>query len=347
MKFATVVDDYALDNNQALTQLQSLKASGIQVVVGPLNSGTAQYILAYANTNHVVLISPSSTSPALALPNDYLFRTVPNDAAQGLADARMLADRGASAVIIVERHDTYGDGLANATALRFTALGGKVIDKIQYDASAADAGTLDWTATLSTLNNDFTTNVGTYGAGKIAIDVIAFEEFGSMIIKAQSSYSSAFPWSTLPWFGTDGEADNGKIISGSAGTLDAQVKIVSTLFSTSNNTKSLALYQTFSSKYPSLTCDSYCLGAYDDVWLGAISTLQAGAYNGTAIQANMLTVAANTYGATGPMTLQASGDRVPTSYQIWEVVNQGGIKWIQAGTWDNASDSITWASGSP
>src|SRR4029077_2012467 len=119
LTFQTAIDDYALDNTKALTQLESLAASGVQVVVGPLNSGTAQYILSYANSNHIVLISPSSTSPTLAINNDYLFRTVPNDAAQGSADGRMLWDRGAKSVVIIERHDSYGDGLANATAAKF------------------------------------------------------------------------------------------------------------------------------------------------------------------------------------------------------------------------------------
>jgi len=353
LKFTTAVDDYQLDNNLALQDLKSLAASGVQVVVGPLNSGAAQYILSYAGSNHVVLISPSSTSPALAVSNDYLYRTVPNDAAQGVADARIMTDRGATDLIIVQRHDTYGDGLANATRDRFQTLGGHVETIIRYDAAAADASTLDWTSTLTTLNTEFNNAVGTYGAGKIAIDVVAFEEFSQMVIKAQSSFSSGspynFPWSTLPWFGTDGEADNGHIITpASTGTLVAQVKIVSTLFSTSNNTKSNSLYSSFSSKYSGTTCDSYCLGAYDDLWLGAMSTIQAG-NNGTAIQAFLENYIKSyngaLYGVTGPLSFQASGDRTPTSYQIWKVVIQSGAPtWVQAGSWDTASDTVTWTS---
>ncbi len=95
-KFAISVSDYQLDNSIGATDLANFASSGIQVVVGPLNSGTAQYILSYANSHNIVMISPSSTSPALAIANDDLFRTVPNDAAQGLADARMIRDRGAT-----------------------------------------------------------------------------------------------------------------------------------------------------------------------------------------------------------------------------------------------------------
>src|SRR5215467_1759179 len=70
LKFATSVIDYALDDTKALNDLTAFASSGVQVVVGPLNSGTALHILSYANNHHIVLISPSSTSPALAIPSD-------------------------------------------------------------------------------------------------------------------------------------------------------------------------------------------------------------------------------------------------------------------------------------
>src|SRR5713226_2349434 len=59
LKFATAVDDYALDDTKALNDLTAFASSGVQVVVGPLNSGTALHILSYANNHHIVLISPS------------------------------------------------------------------------------------------------------------------------------------------------------------------------------------------------------------------------------------------------------------------------------------------------
>lgn len=341
LRFAVTVDDYALDNSMALTDLQSLTASGVQVVVGPLNSGAAQYILQYADSNHVVLISPSSTSPALALPNDYLFRTAPNDAAQGLADARMLIDRGASAVIIVQRHDTYGDGLANAIATRFQALGGKVIDTIQYDTS-----TTDFTAVVTTLYNDYQSANATY-PNKVAIDAISFEESGLMLVQTNALHPSLLN-GHLPWFGTDGEAQD-TVLTGStsSGPLVAKVRLPSTLYAPANNTKTLALDSRFAASYPGNICDSFCLGAYDDVWLAALATLQAGSYNGTKIQSMMLTVASNYYGVTGWTGLESSGDRLPQTYQIWKVINQGTPNvptWVIAGIWDAFTDTINWSS---
>lgn len=341
LKFQTAIDDYQLDNSIASNDIASFAATGVQVIVGPLNSGTAQYILSYANSHHIVMISPSSTSPALAISNDYLFRTVPNDAAQGLADARMFVDQGIKSVIIIQRHDTYGDGLANATRDRFTTLNGHVQDIIPYDTA-----TQDFTAQLTTLYNDYQTANATY-PNKVAIDAISFQEFGSMIIQANNQHPTLLTGKT-PWFGTDGEADNTVLSSNSTvGPLVAKVKMVSTLFSPTNNTRSLTFYQAYATAHPGYTCDSYCLGAYDDVWLAALSTLQAGAYDGAKIQAILPTVASNYFGVTGWMGLQSSGDRIPTSYQVWEVTNPSTPTWKQAGSWDFTADQMTWNSGFP
>jgi branched-chain amino acid transport system substrate-binding protein len=338
-KFAISVSDYQLDNSIGATDLASFASSGIQVVIGPLNSGTAQFILSYANSHNIVMISPSSTSPALAIANDFLFRTVPNDAAQGLADARMIRDRGANALIIVYRDDAYGGGLANATESRFTALGGTVVSKIKYDTKATD-----YTPTVTALFNAYTAANTGANTGKVAMDFVSFEEFGSIIIQANQQHSSLLS-TPLPWFGTDGEANDAVLSSNATtGPLLAQVRLPSTLFAPTNNTKTIDFLTRYSQKYSPDICDAYCLSAYDDVWLGAMATLQAGSYSGTAIQKVMLTVASNMFGITGWMGLQPSGDRIPTSYQIWKVITPSSPKWVLAGSWDQSTDTVTWVS---
>ncbi|HZF21673.1 MAG TPA: ABC transporter substrate-binding protein, partial [Dongiaceae bacterium] len=124
LKFVVSVTDYALDYSKVIGDLQAFDFQGIQVVVGPINAGAINAILPYADSHHIVLISPDVTSIALAIPNDYLFRTAPNDRWQGMADARMARAEGATKLVIVQRHDTYGDSLANATASDFKYLAG-------------------------------------------------------------------------------------------------------------------------------------------------------------------------------------------------------------------------------
>jgi len=241
-------------------------------------------------------------------------------------------------VIIVNRHDTYGDGLANATAARFAALGGKVVDTIPYDTA-----TTDFTAILTKLNTDYQSAVTTYGAGKVAIYDVAFQEAGTMLIQAGTSFPNLL---NPTWFGSDGEATLSQFVNGTAvSTATAKVKLVSTLYAPQNNTKSLSFLQVFSAQSHE-TCSFYCLGAYDDTWIAALSILQAGKTDGASIDAALPGVAAGVNGVTGNNALQASGDRIPGSYQIWKVTQDAGGKgtWVNAGTWDYNTDKVSWTS---
>lgn len=338
LTFELVISDYALNNDRALSELQAFAAQGTSVVIGPFNSGTAQFILSYANENHIVLISPSSTSPALAIEDDYLIRTVPNDAAQGLAVARMLADRGVSAVILVNRQDTYGDGLADATVERFQELGGTVVSRIRYDTA-----TTDFTSILTQMASDWQSASAQYGADKVAIEVIAFQEFGTMITQAATSFPDLLN-TPQPWFGSDGTALNGVIIDPTtSGPYVEQVQLPSTLFVVANNSKTLGFYERYTAELPGQACEFYCHEAYNDVWLAALSILAAGSTDGAAVQKILPFVATTYYGTTGWEGLEPSGDRIPGSYQIWMVTPSGGqYTWTLAGTWDFNTDTITW-----
>jgi len=360
VKFAVSVTDYALDGAKALSGLQTFAAAGVQVVVGPLNSGAAQNILQYANTNHIALISPSSTSVALAIPNDYLFRTAPNDRWQGQADSAMLKAEGASKVIILQRHDTYGDALANATAVNFagtgtinygTCVASDTVCVLRYDTTLKTFGTI-----IPTLTSDYQTLNTGLATGRVAIDAISFEEFGEIVIEISQSTNGAtnallttdmLPGSgsgpTHIWTGTDGQAQD-TVLSGNStsGPILSNIRLPSTIYGFQNTTKTLALQRNFSGNYTGIVCDNYCRGAYDDVWLGALATLSAGAYEGTKIQAVMLGVANGYYGVTGPTSLEASGDRVATIYEIWKVITPSGGSptWVYGGFWDAASNTL-------
>ena len=353
LTFALNNQDYKLDTPTALSDLTAFHASGIQVVVGPLNSGAAAGILSYANTNHIVLISPSSTSIALAIPNDYLFRTAPNDAAQGQADAKELLSAGAKAVIVVNRDDTYGDGLANSTV---TWLKQDAPNILIGGPTKYDPNTSDFTSIISTMNSQFTQLAGQVGAANVAIYIVAFQEYGSILSQTHTQAPSLLS-TKLPWFGMDGIAQNSDLSNSTSNvaSLAAQVGVYSTLFGVlSNNTKAQAFYARIAGTSQGAAILGggafYDFEGYDDVWLAALSIISAGANSGTQIQAILPTVAANFYGLTGAETLTAAGDRAlfaGSGYQIWKVVPNGASswEWILAGAWDYATNTVTWTSG--
>jgi branched-chain amino acid transport system substrate-binding protein len=347
LNFALNNQDYKLDGPTALSELTAMYSSGIRVVVGPLNSGAARAILAYANSNHIVLISPSSTSPALHVTdvtNNYLFRTAPNDAAQGQAIAREVITQGAKAVIVVNRDDTYGGGLANATVsfLQIDHMpAANIAGPFKYDPTTSDFSSL-----LTQMTNSYNSlNTGA-NAGHVAIVVVAFQELGTML--KQASTQAASIYNNVPWFGSDGEAQNSLLSNSSVGQYTSHVILPSTLFNVVNNSKTIAFYAKYAgtSQLAAITGGGvfYTMEGYDDVWLAALSILNAGANDGTAIHAVFPTVANSFYGLTGWEGLSGN-DRIPGSYQIWKVVASGGFyNWVLAGTWDYSTDSVSWTS---
>jgi branched-chain amino acid transport system substrate-binding protein len=340
-------NDYKLDGPTALSQLQAMKASGVQVVIGPLNSGAARAILPYANSNHIVLISPSSTSPALNVTdttNNYLFRTAPNDAAQGQAIAREMLTYGSKAVVIVNRDDTYGGGLANATKaflLQDGLAASNIAGPIKYDPTATDFSAL--ITQITSAYNSLNTGAN---AGKTYIVCVAFQEIDTILAQAKTSGSAIY--NVVPWFGSDGTAQNSDVANSTsgAGAYAAHVVLPSTLFNVVNNSKTLQFYQTYKGT-PQLAAVVgggvfYTMEGYDDVWVAVLATLAAGKYDGTAIHTTFVNTANSFYGLTGWEGLSGN-DRIPGSYQIWKVVTSGaGGSWVLAGTWDFNTDTVAW-----
>lgn len=338
--FKVDVVDYALDSTKADQDLKAFAASGIYGVVGPLNSGSAEAILGDANSLHVVLVSPSSTSPALAIPNDYLFRTAPDDVYQGQADATTMYSQGVRGLIIVYRDDTYGDGLYNYTKADFNTIGGSgvAVDAVPYSSSATS-----FTNILPTINSDYQNLVTKYGANAVAIDAISFEELGYLLSEAKTSYPSLLT-TPQPWYGTDGVNGDTALTNSTYGSLMQSIRMAASVFGYQNSSKTAAVCHDFTS--PALSCESYGLGAYDDTWLLALSVLDCGAYSGPCIQSVISSVADNYFGVTGWTQLNAAGDRNGGNF-FFSCVEPSpeAAGWYPCGVWSATTDTVTWYSG--
>jgi branched-chain amino acid transport system substrate-binding protein len=344
--FKLETQDYASDPSKIPNNVQALHNDGVAVAVGPLDSASIEAVLGYVNTNHINLISPSSTAYGFALPGDYLFRTVPSDYWQGKADAAELQNRGIQAIIVINRIGIYADGLANSTIANFKAVGGHLVDQIRYNA----ATTTDFTSQLSTLSTDWVTAAATYGPSHVAIYAVSFEEIDQLFLQANGEQPAlvAGPGAGGPvWFGSDGESQD-TVISGNAtaGPIVAKVELPSTVYASPNNTKTIAFSNAFYTKtHASPTI--YQTGAYDDTWIAGLSILAAGKYDGAAINAAIIPVANNYYGVLGSTAMDANGDILPLfGYAIYRVnVVSGSSTWVYAGSWSVDTGQVTWASG--
>ncbi len=120
-----------VDAARALVDVESAAA-----IVGPLSSGVA---IAVAQSVTIprgtLLISGASTAPSITVleDGDFVFRTTPSDAAQGVVLANLASEQGYGKVGIMYINNAYGEGLADQFERAFTAQGGTVTAKVPHE----------------------------------------------------------------------------------------------------------------------------------------------------------------------------------------------------------------------
>ncbi|MDG7010477.1 MAG: ABC transporter substrate-binding protein [Nitrososphaerota archaeon] len=347
--------DYAHDPTKAVQQVQAFNTAGVTAIVGPLDSDSLIAIQQTVNQDHIVTVSPSSTSAVIANRDpttNYVFRTVPTDAYQAKADTAELLSQNVKDLIVINFYSSYAGALANATIADFTAAGGHVQDQIQYQIT-----TTDFTPVLNQMISDWNSAIQTYQPNQVAIFAASEEEISSLLLQANASSTySPLLHTPQPWYGVDGESQDTVISNSSiAGNLVAQVKLAATVYNAPSNQKLANFSARFQAAYNQAP-PSYAQGAYDDAWLIALSALAAQSSSGSAMKAVLPSIANNLFGVTGWLVLGPHGDAYPTfGYQIWQVVHcttscpAGYIGtapdvWVQVGTYDLSSNSVTWAS---
>ena len=107
-------EDTKTNPQTALEKLKYLKTLGINIVIGPYSSSELAFIKDYADSNNIVLLSPSSVSISLAIKDDNIFRFVPNDNNQVKAISKYLDSTGINKLNAIYRDDIWGKGLIDA-----------------------------------------------------------------------------------------------------------------------------------------------------------------------------------------------------------------------------------------
>jgi len=119
---------------EAATRL--INVEGVQAMIGSLSSGvTIAVAEGVAVPNKVIMISPASTSPGLSEveDDDYLFRTVLSDAAQGVVLAQWAKEQGYTKVSTFYTNNAYGVGLSEQFVETFEAEGGEVPAAVSHE----------------------------------------------------------------------------------------------------------------------------------------------------------------------------------------------------------------------
>ena len=129
--------DTAVNPVQGVDAARSLvTVENVAGIVGALSSGvTVAVSNAVTIPQQTLMISGASTAPSITVleDNDFLFRTTPSDASQGVVLARVANEQGFGKVGIMYLNNAYGQGLADQFEESFNALGGAVTAKVPHE----------------------------------------------------------------------------------------------------------------------------------------------------------------------------------------------------------------------
>jgi branched-chain amino acid transport system substrate-binding protein len=319
----------------ALEQTQMYKAMGIDLVVGYDWSSHLSVAASYSESNDMVLLSPSSTSPVEHLTEeDNVFRLCPHDFKQAAPMVRMMRSLGVTDAVVIQRGDLWGDGLAKDFKRGFKEEGGRVQAVIRYPVEIVGDGFLPYAKKADAAIRDI---IEKQGQDNAAVLLISFYEDGQILERA-SGHPALMG---VQWFGSEYAVDSSGILESSCPRA-AAVGLISPIPSTAENNVYESVNQAFVDEF-NRSLGYYDANIYDCCWVMALSVLEAGTADGEEVVKVLPEVAAGFTGATGPCILDENGDREGVDYDLWGYFEvDGTCESLRCGTYHHESDSVEW-----
>jgi len=333
IKFEFYYEDTETKADIALEKLKTFAAKGVSVVTGLIDSGQTRLIKGYADANKIVVITPFSTVANLGMANDYIFRLIPHDDMEGIALAKLVYNRGYEHVAMLVRKDPCDMSISTRFQSEYAAAGGDVLTVVEFAG-----GTREFSSEVAALERAIGPAIDKYGADKVAIVSLTWEDLALIYAQAEARNSIAL---SVTWTGGDAVAHSSVLLK-DAGQTALRVSTISPMYTVPSSPKKEAVVEFVQEKLGEEP-DIYSLITYDCVWVAALSVLAAGGADGELIGKALPFVAANYYGASGVTELDAAGDRRALDVDFWAVTTVDGTPtWQKVAEFSAATGVVTW-----
>lgn len=133
-------EDSQGSTNGAIQSLRKLiDVDGCRIIIGELSSTATLAMAPIVANNHILMISPTASSPKLSGINPYFFRVCASDVFEGRYMAQYARDTiKAQTVAVLFINNDYGLGLAKAFSETFESLGGIIAINEAYAEKTTD-----------------------------------------------------------------------------------------------------------------------------------------------------------------------------------------------------------------
>lgn len=128
-RFNVIIEDTKSQPAGGVTALNKLiSVDKVKFFIGDVSSGIALAMAPIAESNHVVMLSPGASNPALTSAGDYIFRNWPSDVYDGAALAYAAKNvLKANKALVFYEDNTYSEGLADAFKQKAAKIGLQIV----------------------------------------------------------------------------------------------------------------------------------------------------------------------------------------------------------------------------
>ncbi len=297
-----VAEDGKTDPAAGLDRVKKLiEIDGVQVIAGPMISGSSKLAIPYAKEHKVPLITMSATAFELSEleGTEWFFRACLMDDAQGRVLADVIMDKGYTRVASIVLDNLYGKGVEKALieGLEEGGWQGEVVVTVHYDEA----------------KKDYRTELGQIkDSNPDVVLIVSYADDGIIVFKQALEMGL----DSIAWLGCDGNYGSGLFKEPRSAEFMEKAIVAGTRTVGSGST-----YDEFVAKYteefgeaPEIYCDT----TYDAVWAAAKAIEAAGVYDGVAIRTALTKLEFE--GASGPISFNEKGDRASGSFELWKVV---------------------------
>lgn len=339
MRVKLQIEDSKTNPSETLNAIKRLHKANAKVIVGPMTSAAVNAVINYTNENDMVLISQSSTSPALSIVGDNLFRFIPDDKNQGKYMAKKMWDSGIKIVVPMWRDDIYGNELYKSMKENFENLGGIVSEGVKYKphigkfaASLHRINFIMWNQDLKQLSQLVENQTKKVGNDYVGVYLISYDEVTPIMIQANEHKIL----DKVRWFGADSTAQNNHLLRNKDSALFAiKTNFVNPLFTVSlQNEKIEHIVEEIEKGKHEPTLLTYPIISYDALWVAALSLDKSNTmiekFNINTLKENMVKLTESYRGISGNITLNNAGDRINGQYELWKISDgddQNHFKW--------------------
>ncbi len=297
-----VEEDGKTDPAAGLERVKKLiEIDGVQVIVGPMISGSSKLAIPYAKEHKVPLITMSATAFELSEMEgtEWFFRACLLDDAQGRVLASIAMEEGYTRLASIVQDNLYGKGVEEALieGLQEAGWQGEHVVSIHYDEAKKDYRT-----ELQQIK----------GSNPDAVLIVSYCDDGIIVFKQALEMGL----DNIAWLGCDGNYGSGLFKEPKSAEFMEKAIVAGT-----RTVGSGSAYEQFVTKYTEKFGEApeiYCDTTYDAVWTAVKAIEKAGVYDGEAIRAALTGLEFE--GVTGPIAFDEVGDRTSGTFEIWEVV---------------------------